>query len=92
MPVVAREPAFRIVIRQVASHLVRSELSSARATARLVALLPLGTLVMSAGIGGSPWSFLTGHPVGLGCLAAGTALVFAGLAWIDRIAASVGRS
>jgi tight adherence protein B len=78
--------------RQLAQHLVRGELSSARATARLVALLPAGTLAMSAGIGGDPWSFLFGHPVGLGCLGAGTALVFAGLAWIDRMAAAVERS
>ncbi|QNN54669.1 type II secretion system F family protein [Nocardioides mesophilus] len=74
-----------------AARLVRAELASAQATARLVALLPLGTLAMSAGIGGDPWGFLLGHPVGLSCLAAGTALVFAGLWWIDRIAASVTR-
>jgi len=78
--------------RQLAGHLVRGELSSARATARLVALLPVGTLAMSAGIGGDPWAFLFGHPVGQGCLAAGTGLVFAGLAWIDRMAAAVDRS
>jgi tight adherence protein B len=78
--------------RQLAGHLVRGELSSARATARLVALLPVGTLAMSAGIGGDPWAFLFGHPVGLGCLAAGTGLVFAGLAWIDRMAAAVDRT
>jgi tight adherence protein B len=77
--------------RGLASHLVAGELSSARATARLVAALPLGTLAMSAGIGGDPWSFLLGHPVGLVCLAAGVALVLAGLAWIDRIAGSVVR-
>jgi tight adherence protein B len=78
--------------RQLAGHLVRGELSSARATARLVALLPVATLAMSAGIGGDPWAFLFGHPVGLGCLGAGTALVFAGLAWIDRMAAAVDRT
>lgn len=77
--------------RRFASHLVAGELSSARATARLVAALPLGTLAMSAGIGGDPWSFLFDHPVGLACLAAGVALVLTGLAWIDRIAGSVVR-
>lgn len=78
--------------RQLAGHLIRGELSSARATARLVALLPVGTLAMSTGIGGDPWAFLFGHPVGLGCLAAGATLVFAGLAWIDRMAAAVDRT
>ena len=73
--------------RQLAGHLIRGELSSARATARMVALLPVGTLAMSAGIGGDPWSFLFGRPVGLACLAAGAGLVFVGLAWIDRVAA-----
>ncbi len=77
--------------RATAGHLVRGELASARATARLVAVLPAGTWLMSAGTGGDAWGFLVGHPVGLGCLAAGTALVFAGLAWIDRIAAAVDR-
>jgi tight adherence protein B len=78
--------------RQLAGHLIRGELSSARATARVVALLPVGTLAMSAGIGGDPWSFLFRHPAGIACLAAGAALVFAGLAWIDRMAAMVDRS
>jgi tight adherence protein B len=77
--------------RQLAGHLVRGELSSARATARVVALLPVGTLAMSAGIGGDPWSFLFRHPAGVACLAAGVGLVFAGLAWIDRMAATVDR-
>jgi tight adherence protein B len=75
--------------RDHATALVAGELASARATARLVALLPLGTLAMASGIGASPWGFLVGHPVGAGCLLAGATLVVAGLAWIDRIAASV---
>jgi tight adherence protein B len=74
-----------------ASRLVASELASAQATARLVALLPIGTLAMSAGIGGDPWGFLLGHPAGLACLAAGVALILVGLRWIDGIAASVVR-
>lgn len=77
--------------RQAAAQLVRAELASAQATGRLVAVLPLATLAMSSGIGASPWAFLLGQPLGLVCLASGAALVFAGLWWIDRIAAAVTR-
>lgn len=76
--------------RDHATSLVAGELASARATARLVALLPLGTLAMASGIGASPWRFLVDQSVGAGCLLAGVLLVVAGLAWIDRIAGSVG--
>jgi tight adherence protein B len=75
--------------RDHATSLVAGELASARATARLVALLPLGTLAMASGIGASPWAFLVDHPVGAGCLLAGVVLVVSGLAWIDRIASTV---
>jgi tight adherence protein B len=75
--------------RESTRHLVRGELASAQATARLVAVLPLGSLAMSAGIGGDPWHFLLDTAVGLACLGAGCACAFAGLVWIDRIAANV---
>ena len=70
-------------------HLIRGELASAQATARMVAALPLGSLVMSAGIGGRPWQFLLDSWPGLGCLGLGCAAGFAGLVWIDRIAVGV---
>ncbi len=75
--------------RAATRHLVRGELASAQATARLVALLPLVSLAMSAGIGGDPWHFLLATPLGLACLGGGAACAFTGLLWIDRIAAAV---
>ncbi len=72
-------------------RVVAGELASARATARLVAVLPVLALTFGSSTGGDPWGFLLTHPVGLACLGAGLAFALGGLAWIEALARDVDR-
>jgi tight adherence protein B len=68
---------------------VQAEAAPARATGRMMAVLPLLGLSLGAGLGADPVRVLTGTLLGACCLAAGVALACAGMAWVDRIVASV---
>ena len=67
---------------------VESGLAPARATGRLMAVLPVFGLALGSGMGGDPLAILTGTFAGVLCLAAGCALACAGVAWVERIAVS----
>lgn len=63
-----------------------ASLAGARATARLLAVLPFFGAALGYALGADPIAFLTGTPVGWITLAAGLGLSVAGLAWTDRLA------
>lgn len=72
---------------------VEVELAGPRATARLLALLPLAGLLLAAGLGADPLGFLLGTPAGRACLLLGLGLEVLGLRWTARLAdrAAAGR-
>ncbi|WP_456697821.1 type II secretion system F family protein [Aeromicrobium sp. P5_D10] len=70
---------------------VQAGVAPARATGRLMAMLPLVGLMLGSGLGGSPVSVLTSSWIGSLCAAGGCLLACLGVAWIDRIALSAER-
>jgi tight adherence protein B len=69
-----------------------AQLATVRATSRLLAVLPVGTLLLLSGGGGSAMDFLLGSWVGLACLSVAAALVGSGMWWIRVLARSAVRS
>ncbi|AWB91001.1 type II secretion system F family protein [Aeromicrobium chenweiae] len=67
---------------------VQAGAGPARATGRLMAVLPVVGLGLGSGMGGDPVAVLTGTWIGVTCLAAGCALACLGIAWVERIAAA----
>ncbi len=74
-----------------ARRAVEAELAGPRATAGMLALLPLGGIALAATLGARPLHVLLETTVGAVCLVAGVALDLAGLAWTRRLAASASR-
>ena len=60
--------------------------SGIRATAVLLAVLPLGGIGLGYGMGGDPVHVLLHTPLGAGCAAVATALQLAGFGWTSRLA------
>ncbi|MGY1639605.1 type II secretion system F family protein [Geodermatophilus sp. SYSU D00703] len=65
---------------------LRSATAGSRASALLLAALPVLALAMGSGIGADPWHVLTTTPTGQVLLVVGVALEGAGLAWTSRLA------
>lgn len=74
-----------IIERQRFTARVEAGLAGARATAVILAGLPLLGVLLGELIGAHPVGFLLGHGAGGWLLVAGTTLVCAGLLWADRI-------
>jgi tight adherence protein B len=68
---------------------VSGQLSSTRATAVILATLPLVAVAMGSLLGADPLHVLTGTPVGGGCLVLGLSLIGLGWWWISRQVAAV---
>ena len=75
---------------QAQRQAVQAELAGPRATAGMLAVLPLAGLVLAAGLGADPLHVLLETPVGLVCLVAGLGLDGLGLLWTDRLVARAG--
>lgn len=64
---------------------LRAAVAGPRASAVVLAGLPVLGLLMGAGVGADPWRVLTTTPAGTGLLIAGAGLEAAGLAWSGRL-------
>jgi tight adherence protein B len=67
---------------------VLAALGPPRATARMLALLPVFGLALGVSIDAHPIGFLVGTSWGLGCLFGGAGLALAGVWWVERLAQS----
>lgn len=71
---------------------VEAELAGPRATAGMLAVLPLAGLLLATGLGADPTHVLLHTPLGLVCLVGGLFLDGLGLLWTGRLVARAGGS
>ncbi|MFK3981524.1 type II secretion system F family protein [Micromonospora sp. NPDC050397] len=69
-----------------------AQAAGARATAMLLAGLPLGGIALGYGIGVDPLAVLLRTPIGAACAVGAIVLQLAGLAWSDRLSTSALRA
>ncbi|MDO9378153.1 MAG: type II secretion system F family protein [Nocardioidaceae bacterium] len=65
---------------------VESSLGPSRATARLLAVLPVLGLGLGAGLGGDPLSMMASSVPVAGCVLVGVGLAVTGVVWVERVA------
>jgi tight adherence protein B len=71
---------------QALTRVVNSELSAARATGKVMAVLPGCGIGVGYLLGGDPARWLLAGPAGWACLLAGVVLACAGVLWIEALA------
>ena len=71
---------------------IEAALEPPRVTARMLAVLPAFGVALGTAIGADPLSFLLKTAPGRLCLLAGLLLALAGIAWVERLAASASRA
>jgi tight adherence protein B len=70
---------------------VEAALAPPRATARMLAVLPVFGVALGSAMGADPVSFLINTDPGRACLLIGLALGLAGVAWVERLAGAARR-
>ena len=68
---------------------ISAQLAAPRATARMLAVLPVFGLVLGSSMGASPVAWLVASPIGWAVLAVGLVEIAAGLWWTGRMVASI---
>jgi tight adherence protein B len=71
---------------QALTQVVNSELAAARATGKVMAVLPGCGIGIGYLLGGDPAGWLLAGPAGWACLLAGVVLACAGVLWIEALA------